>query len=287
MIADAPRPPAPAPRRVPCPRCSARTNTSPSHATLVPSEITRANPTCSIAEVDADHPRRLPDETFDRGSIAAGYPVRLLGQVPVDHVDVHAAAIVVDLVAAGDLPTHQQMSPSRRCSSAGSDLPDAPELRHVQVREPHPGSFRRRIDQDLAPRPDDHRVTVRAPRLLRRSELAPLRRRGHEALILDRARTEQDLPVRDAGLVLELRGNREQLGAECHESTEQLREAEVVTDGQSDPHVLDRVGDELRARGEGRGLAEGRLPFEVDVEEMDLPIASRPAHPSDRRAGRC
>src|SRR5688500_11273022 len=77
-------------------------------------------PDLLVAAVGTDHPRGLPNETLDRVPIAAADPIRLFGQVPMHRVDVHAIAIVVQLVAARQLATHQQMRPSRRCSSAGS-----------------------------------------------------------------------------------------------------------------------------------------------------------------------
>ena len=93
--------------------------TEPCHARAVRDHA--REPDLLVAAVDTDHPRGLPNETLDRApAIAAADPIRLLGQVPVHHVDVHATAIVVELVAARELATHQQMRPSRRCSSAGS-----------------------------------------------------------------------------------------------------------------------------------------------------------------------
>ena len=73
-----------------------------------------------VAVVRGDHARRLPHESLDRLSRAAADPVRLLGQEPVDGVDVHARAIVVELQPVRELASHQQVSPSRRCWSAGN-----------------------------------------------------------------------------------------------------------------------------------------------------------------------
>ena len=92
--------------------------------------------------------------------------------------------------------------------------------------------------------------------------------------------------MRDPGLVLELRGEHEQLRAEGHEPTEELREPQVVADGHADPQVFDRMGDELRSRGERRRLAERRLAIEIDVEEMDLPIVGdQLSGPVEERSG--
>ena len=85
---------------------------------------------------------RLPDEPFDRGPIAAGHPIGLFGEVAVHHVDIHAIAIVVDLVAVGELAAHQQVMPSWRCSSAGNALrtPRSSDTSRSANQTPEPSS---------------------------------------------------------------------------------------------------------------------------------------------------
>ena len=130
----------------------------------------------------------------------------------------------------------------------GQHLADTSELGHVEVREPDAVALLGRADQHATPRVDGHGVAVRPPALLRVAERSPLPRRHHEALVLDRARAEQDLPVVLPRLVLELRRHEQHLRAHDHQSAVELREAEVVADRQAEPADVGLVRHELIAR---------------------------------------
>ena len=80
-----------------------------------------------------------------------------------------------------------------------------------------------------APGVDDHRVPVGA---VVRRRLADLVGGDDEGLVLDRPRPQQDLPVVAAGGEGEGRGHGEQAGAAQGEDPVELREAQVVADGE-------------------------------------------------------
>ena len=88
-----------------------------------------------------------------------------------------------------------------------------------------------RLREHDAPRIDDHRAAVARLAAL---GAAPLVRRGDEALVLDRAGAEQQLPVVLAGRERERGRHGDELGAVDGEAPVELGEAQVVADGQPD-----------------------------------------------------
>ena len=92
-----------------------------------------------------------------------------------------------------------------------------------------------------------------------------------EDLVLDRAGAQQHLPVVPAGGGGEGRGDGEEAGAAQGEDAEQLREAQVVADGETKDRAVDGRRDDLLAR-----LLEVRLAVgdaaDVDVEHVDLAV---------------
>ncbi len=115
----------------------------------------------------------------------------------------------------------------------------------------------------------------RAP--MTRSQLAvtpALGGRQDERLVLDGARPEQDLPVVLAGLRGEGARHREEAGATLRQRAVELRESQVVADGQSDRAERRVEQRQLLPRRDGGrldvGVAAARA--QIDVEEMDLPI---------------
>src|SRR5262249_22601880 len=98
--------------------------------------------------------------------------------------------------------------------------------------------------------------------------------RGEEvALVLDRARPAEHFPVRGSGGAGEGGGDEEDLCAPAREAAVELREAQVVA--HREPEGPDRGGDHdhVLPRSARFRLAHGDPAGEVDVEEMDLPVA--------------
>jgi hypothetical protein len=77
-------------------------------------------------------------------------------------------------------------------------------------------------------------------------------------------------PSRDG---LERRGHGEDGGARHHQPPVELGEAQVVADRQTEPDVADVARDELVPRAEEGRLPDRALPRQIDVIEMDLPVA--------------
>ena len=104
--------------------------------------------------------------------------------------------------------------------------------------------------------------------------------RDDERLILDRARTDQDLPVRLPRDLGERGRQRDHSRASDREDAKELGEAKVVADGQAERNAVAGVGDDdLVARLLGGGLAV--LDATDDhVEHVDLAVDG--AHPSVR-----
>src|ERR671934_1696513 len=79
------------------------------------------------------------------------------------------------------------------------------------------------------------------------------------------------MPVVLAGVEREVRRDRDQLGALEREDAVELREAQVVADGEAYRPALEPRHDRLLARLLRLGLAVA-VPAHLDVEEMDLPV---------------
>jgi hypothetical protein len=60
-----------------------------------------------VSVIETDDARGSANEVFDDGSRASLRPVRLLGEVPMDGVEVDACWIVVELVAIRQLSPHR------------------------------------------------------------------------------------------------------------------------------------------------------------------------------------
>ena len=128
-------------------------------------------------------------------------------------------------------------------------------------------------NQHLAPRIDHDRVPVRPATFLGAAPRSPLRGRQDEALLLDRPRSQQHLPVRATGHLRERRRHADDLRAERHQPAVELGEPDVVADREPDAPQVGVVRDELLSRGEERGLAQRWLAGQVDIEQVDLAIA--------------
>ena len=109
---------------------------------------------------------------------------------------------------------------------------------------------------------------------------AGLRRREHEGAGLDGAGAQQHLPVRPAGRHGEGGGHGQDLGAGLGEVAVEVREAQVVADGEAE-HDLARLGQHrLLAGPEGGGFAVALAAVERHVEHVDLVVAG-----ADRAVG--
>ena len=86
--------------------------------------------------------------------------------------------------------------------------------------------------EDAAPRIDHQRMAEGLAAVL---VLAALRRREHEAAVLDGARAHQHMPVRFAGLPGEGGRDRQEGGAGFRQRAIERRKAQVVADGQAEP----------------------------------------------------
>jgi hypothetical protein len=140
----------------------------------------------------------------------------------------------------------------------------------VEVRHREPLTLAHRCE-DLAPGIDDHRVTPEAKSGLGLSELIGSK---DEALILNRPRPDQHLPMVPTRGLGERRRDREDLDSAIDQMPEQLGKPEVVTDGEA---YLDRActeGGRLGPRCLVIGLAVG-VPSDIDVEHMDLGVGSQ------------
>ena len=84
-----------------------------------------------------------------------------------------------------------------------------------------------------------HGSTIRLWPKVRRpfSCVPPCAGGDHVALVLDRARPQQHLPVRRAGRVGERRRHREQVARRLHQGAIELGKAQVVADAQADAHA--------------------------------------------------
>src|ERR1700740_3571447 len=94
---------------------------------------------------------------------------------------------------------------------------------------------------------------------------AALRRREHEATVLDRARADERVPVRLAGLPGECRRYGEERGSGLGGGPIERRESQIVTDGKPQPAP--------RQIGEHRAIAgaeRARLPIALAVREIDI-----------------
>ena len=102
---------------------------------------------------------------------------------------------------------------------------------------------------------------------------AGLRGGKDEAAGLDRARTQQHVPMRLAGLAREGRRHGDEGGAALGQRAVERREAHVVADRQPDP-APGQVGDHGRlARLVIGGLAIALAAGQIDIEHMDLVVA--------------
>ena len=102
---------------------------------------------------------------------------------------------------------------------------------------------------------------------------AALRGGEHEGAGLDGAGADQHMPMGLAGLLGEGRGNGDELRACQRERAVELREAEVVADGEAEP-AEGKVDDHrLAARPARGGLAVALASGEIDVEHMQLVVA--------------
>ena len=123
------------------------------------------------------------------------------------------------------------------------------------------------LRQHLAPGRDDKAVAVGLPPAL---VPAGLRRREHEAAVLDGARPHQHMPMRRAGRPREGRGNREEVGPGLGQRPVEMREAQVVADRDAE-RAPRQIGQHRHvARLIVLGLAVALAARQVDVEHMDL-----------------
>src|SRR5262249_43259559 len=123
---------------------------------------------------------------------------------------------------------------------------------------------------DRTPRVYDHGVAVACVP----GRMGPALGRGEDVdLVLDRASSQHDFPVVPAGLHREGRGYRDETRSPGGEPPIQLREPEVVADRQTHRYASERGDDDLLTRSHRRRLLIGR-PLDLDVEEVELPIAS-------------
>ena len=84
------------------------------------------------------------------------------------------------------------------------------------------------VGKDCSPRINDQRMTIGRPT---RAVSSLLGSSEHEALVLDRPRTQEHVPVVLAGVQREGRWYAQHSGASRYQATIELRKAEVVTDG--------------------------------------------------------
>ena len=126
-----------------------------------------------------------------------------------------------------------------------------------------------------APVVDDHRAPARAQRPAGRARgrvLADLVGGDHERLVLDRARAQQDLPVRARRRDGEGGRHGDDPRAADREDPVELREADVVADRQAQPDAAGgRADDDLLARLLVLGLAVDHA-LDDDVEHVDLAV---------------
>ena len=99
----------------------------------------------------------------------------------------------------------------------------------VEIRDAHARALGELREHD-APGIDDRAV---APAIAPRQMLSHLRRRDHEAAVLDGAGAQQDLPVRLAGVRRESRRHEQDLGAAQRQRAIQLGKAQVVADAEA------------------------------------------------------
>src|SRR5262249_40879844 len=144
---------------------------------------------------------------------------------------------------------------------------DVLEVRAVELGGNH-GWLVRGLRDDQPPWIRDQRSPVRR---LAGQRLADLRGGGDVALVLDRTRAHEDVPVVLTGRCREMRRNGYQLGSFERKDAIQLREADVVADGQPDAPVLDAHDDGL-VTGFLRLRLAVRDAADLDVEQVDLPV---------------
>src|SRR5919199_2080424 len=118
--------------------------------------------------------------------------------------------------------------------------------------------FLARLRQRDAPRVDHGGVAAEV--------IPPLRAGGvgrhHEALVLDRAGTHENLPVLQARM-RPLGGQEHQQRSIVHQAAEQLGEAQVVADGQARPSPRSAANHNLVARGDETVLVHDRERVEL------------------------
>ena len=123
--------------------------------------------------------------------------------------------------------------------------------------------------QDQAPRIDDQRAPTGAQAA---GVVADLVGGDDEALVLDRPRAHQHLPVIARGRQRERGGHRDQLGAAQGEDPVELGEAQVVADAHAQLQAVGELGHhDLVAGILGGGLGvHGTV--DLDVEQVDLAV---------------
>src|SRR5207247_11292297 len=93
------------------------------------------------------------------------------------------------------------------------------------------------------------------------------------ALVLDRPRAAEDLPVRRAGREGEGRGDEQHLGARADQAAVELRKAQVVADREPERAELGGHRDRLGPGRARRRLAHRHAPRALDAEQVQLAIA--------------
>src|SRR6185369_13344762 len=123
----------------------------------------------------------------------------------------------------------------------------------------------------VAPRIDDHRIAVRLTAIFMR---AALRWREHITEVLDRACTDQQLPVRTTGRCSECRRQTENLCALRLQHAEQFGKTHVVAHSHAETPQRRRGNHRLYAGHDGRGFAITLFASgDIDVEQMNFVVA--------------
>ncbi len=125
-----------------------------------------------------------------------------------------------------------------------------------------------------APRVADQGMPVGHPRIVVAIEVPAMAGGRHQpALCLDRPCSQQHLPMVPAGLQREGRGQEDDLSARTPQLQEQLREADIVADGEAEGDVLRLEGHHLLPRLEDGAFAIALAVGRHDVEEVDFAVA--------------
>src|SRR5262249_2899825 len=127
----------------------------------------------------------------------------------------------------------------------------------------------RRLCDDRSPRIDDHAATVTGPA---RVVVTDLGSGHHVALVLDRARPQQYLPVVTTGMHHKGRRHDQDIRARDGETLVEFREAQVIADRQAELYVFDWCDDRLHTRRHGARLVVGDATGDLHVVQMDLSI---------------